>query len=133
MFDVENMQAETRAVPRAAAESKHRYTYRPLADILETEAGVELAVEMPGVDSDHVDIKLHRRVLTIKGRTQVNEPSGGKLAYSEYGPGDFERAFRLSQELDGSNIEAEMRNGMLKIKLPRAESAGTQRIEVKAA
>ena len=76
MFDVENMQAETRAVPKAAAESKHRYTYRPLADILETEAGVELAVEMPGVDSDEVDIQLHRRVLTIKGRTQVNEPSG---------------------------------------------------------
>ena len=45
----------------------------------------------------------------------------------------FERAFRLSQELDGSNIEAEMRNGMLKIKLPRAEAARTQRIEVKAA
>ena len=133
MFDVENMQAETRAVPRAAAQSKHRYTYRPLADILETEAGVELAVEMPGVALDHVDIKLHRRVLTIKGRTRVNEPSAGKLAYSEYGQGDFQRAFRLSQELDGSNIEAEMRNGMLKIKLPRAEAARTQRIEVKAA
>ena len=107
--------------------------YRPLTDIVETDDGVELLVEMPGVNSDDVELELERRVLTIKGHAQITSPEGFNLGYSEYGEGDYERSFTLSQDLDGSGIQAEIKNGVLSVKLPRAQQARPQRIAVKAA
>jgi HSP20 family molecular chaperone IbpA len=106
--------------------------YRPLADIRDTGHGVVLSVEMPGVGPDEVDIDLERRVLTIRGRGRVTSPEGFRRVYAEYGEGDYERAFTLSEDIDEAAIRAEMRDGVLTLTLPRAEAAKPKRIEVKA-
>ena len=107
--------------------------YRPIADILERQDGVVVQIEMPGVPSDDVEISVERRVLTVRGRTRVTAPEGYRLVYAEYGEGDYERSFTLSQDIDEGKIAAEMRNGVLTLTLPRAEAAKPRKIQVKAA
>ena len=107
--------------------------YRPVADIREEKDGVVVQIEMPGVPSEDVEISVERRVLTVRGRGRVTTPQGYRLIYAEYGEGDYERAFTLSQDIDEGKIAAEMRNGVLTLTLPRAEAAKPRKIEVKAA
>ena len=107
--------------------------FRPWTDICETENGVVIAVDMPGVGTDDVDITLEKRVLTIRGHRQPRRPEGYRLAYAEYEEGDYERVFSLSDEIDEANIKAAVHNGVLMLELPKAEPAKPKRIEVKAA
>lgn len=107
--------------------------YRPLTDIVETPQGISLMLEMPGVDPEDVDITLEKRVLTINGKVHAAQPEKLQLAYAEYGEGDFERAFTLSEDFDPDKIEAAMANGVLTVTLPRAEAAQPKKIAVKAA
>ncbi len=107
--------------------------FRPFTDICETEGGVVIAVDMPGVGQDDVDITLEKRVLTIRGRRQRKTPEGYRLAYAEYEEGDYERVFSLSDEIDEANIKAAVQSGVLMLELPKAEPAKPKRIEVKAA
>lgn len=107
--------------------------YLPDTDIYETDDHMVLVADMPGVVPDDVDITLERRVLTIRGRIATPVHEGYRRFRTEYGEGDFERAFTLSQEIDRDRIEADYRNGVLMVKLPKAESAKTKKIEVKAA
>jgi HSP20 family molecular chaperone IbpA len=106
--------------------------FRPLTDIRDTGQGVELTLEMPGVGPGDVDIDLERRVLTVRGRGRATAPEGYRQVYAEYREGDYERTFTLSEEIDESRIQADMANGVLTLKLPRAEAAKPRRIEVKA-
>ena len=82
---------------------------RPLTDIVETDQGVSMILEMPGVAAGAVEITLENRVLTIRGKVEPMRPENLELAYAEYGEGDFERAFTLSEDFDPHRIEAEMR------------------------
>ena len=106
--------------------------YRPLTDIVETDQGVSMMLEMPGVAADAVEITLENRVLTIRGKVDPVRPENLELAYAEYGEGDFERAFTLSEDFD-PRIEAEMRGGVLTLTLPRAPVAQPKRIAVRGA
>lgn len=106
--------------------------YRPLTDIVETRGGVSLMLEMPGVEAGSVDITLEGRVLTIRGSVSPTRPANLELAYAEYGEGDYERTFTMSEDFDPDRIEAELRNGVLTVTLPRAEAAQPKKIAVKA-
>ena len=86
---------------------------------------------MPGVGPDGVDIDVERRVLTVRGRGRTRA-GGLPPDYGEYGEGDYERSFTLSEEIDDAAIRAEMANGVLTLTLPRAEASKPRRIEVKA-
>ena len=92
-----------------------------------------MMLEMPGVGPDRVEITLENRVLTIRGRVEPMKPENLQLAYAEYGEGDFERAFTLSEDFDPDRIEAEMRNGVLTLTLPRSAEPQPKRIAVKGA
>lgn len=107
--------------------------YRPLTDIVETDQGVSMMIEMPGVGADDVEITLENRVLTIRGRVRPTRPENLELALAEYGEGDFERAFTLSEDFDPDRIEAAMHNGVLTLTLPKAPEAQPKKIAVKAA
>lgn len=106
--------------------------YRPVTDIVETEDGVSLMLEVPGVAPEDVDVVLEQRVLTIRGKVQPTQPEKLQLAYAEYGEGDYERAFTLSDDFDSDKIEASVVNGVLTVTLPRAAEAKPKRIAVKA-
>lgn len=107
--------------------------YRPLADIVETGDGVQLMLEMPGVSRDDLDVTLEKRVLTIRGKVHPTAPDKLDLVHAEYGEGDYERSFSMSQDFDPDKIEASLSNGILTLTLPRAEAAKPKKIEVRAA
>jgi HSP20 family molecular chaperone IbpA len=117
---------------RASESTRGVAVYRPPVDIFDTGEGVKMLLEMPGVGRDDVEIDLERRVLTIRGRGHVTSPEGYRRVYAEYGEGDYERVFTLSEDIDEAAIRAEMNNGVLTLTLPRAEAAKPKRIEVKA-
>ncbi|MFP4405727.1 Hsp20/alpha crystallin family protein [Rhodosalinus sp.] len=107
--------------------------YRPLADIVETDEGVTLMLDMPGVAPDDVDITLEQRVLTIRGKVRATRPETLQLTHAEYGEGDFERAFTLSDDFDPEKIGASVSLGVLTVTLPRAPEAKPRKIAVTAA
>jgi HSP20 family protein len=124
---------ETKADTTTAETRARVPVYRPLTDIVETDEGVSLMLEMPGVGADDLDISLERRVLTIRGAARIFRAENVELAHLEYGEGDYERAFTLSEDFDPERIEAELRNGVLTLSLPRAEEKQPKKIAVKTA
>ena len=105
----------------------------PAADIYETEDALFLSLEMPGVSADAVNIMLDQRVLTVSGSSRASAPEGYSLTHYEYREADCERAFTLSEAIDSDKIEAELKEGVLRLKLPKSQPAPAKTINVKAA
>ena len=85
---------------------------------------------MPGCDQKSVDIRVERGVLTIEGNVGAEAEEGHSLSFAEYTPTNYRRSFTLSDAVDASGIEATMKDGVLRIVLPKAKEAQTKKIEV---
>jgi HSP20 family protein len=109
-----------------------RKIFLPRADIYETPEAIVVLADMPGVDEKNIDITLEKNVLTITGKVEQFKPEGYELAYAEYDIGDYQRSFTLSNEIDQNEIEAVMKNGVLKLTLPKAAPARARKITVKS-
>ena len=105
----------------------------PPADIYEAEDALFLSLEMPGVSPDALNIMLDKWVLTISGRSRWSAPEGYSLTHHEYRDGDYERAFTLSEAIDSDKIEAELKEGVLRLKLQKSLPTPAKAINVKTA
>ena len=103
----------------------------PTTDIFETDHALSLIVEMPGVDKSKVDISVEDGVLTIKGQLDFSKYEGMQPLYTEYNIGHYARSFRLSGKIDQNRIDAELKDGVLSLTLPKAEEAKPRTIKVK--
>ncbi len=112
--------------------TRPRKVFTPAVDILEKKDEIVVTADMPGVDERSVDITLEKNILTINGRVEPEIPEGYRLAFSEYGIGDYQRAFTISEEIDRDRIEASVKNGVLRLVLPKAAEAKTRKIAVSA-
>lgn len=110
---------------------ERRRVFRPRVNVWETPEAIFLVADMPGVDETTAEVTLDRDVLTIRGRVHWEPPVSHRPVHSEFGMGDYLREFSLNAEVDADNIQAQVRNGVLRVALPRARSAGARRIEVK--
>jgi HSP20 family molecular chaperone IbpA len=108
-----------------------RRRHAPRVDVIERKDDIVLLADMPGVDGRAVDITIEKDVLTIRGRAVSEAGEGSGLTRREYGVGDYERAFTLPGDIDRERIEAAMKNGVLRLVLPRAEVARPRRIKIK--
>jgi HSP20 family molecular chaperone IbpA len=106
--------------------------YTPPADIYETKDALVVSVEMPGVDAEHLNVTLDKRVLTVTGRAKAQTAQGFALLHGEYRPGDYERSFTLSEVIDGERIEASMKDGILRLTLPKSGPTPAKTIRVKS-
>jgi len=120
-------------VERLNGEGTRRRIYRPATDIFETNDHVVLVADMPGVAPGDVEVTLERRVLTIRGHAHAPAPEGYRQVFGEFGMGDYERVFTLTEDIDQDDIRATTGNGVLRLELPKAASAKPKRIEGKAA
>ncbi len=116
----------------AVERTRTRPVYAARTDIYETDEGLVIEVDMPGVPPDGADITLEKRVLTIRATSHERPPEGFSPVYLEYRPGDYERSFTLSDEIDAERIEARVKNGILRLFLPKAAAAQAKRIQVRA-
>lgn len=105
-------------------------TYLASADIFETQDALNVVLEMPGVDRNNVDVSVEDDVLTIRGRIDFSKYEGMQPLYTEYNVGHYRRTFMLSNKVDQSRISAEMKDGVLKVVLPKAEEMKPRRIEI---
>jgi HSP20 family protein len=112
--------------------TKARKVYTPDVDIVERKDDIVVTADMPGVDDKSIDITLEKNVLTIYGTVAPELPENHRLAVSEYGIGDYQRSFTLTDEVDRERIQASVKNGVLKIVLPKAEALKTRKIAVQA-
>jgi len=119
------------AVP--AEQTRPGLIFTPAVDIFENDKEITVLADMPGVQSRDLNIDLRENVLTLQG--QVVPPEGDKEVdvFREYRTGGYSRAFTLSQVIDQSKINAEMKDGVLRITLPKVAAATPRKIEVRAA
>ncbi len=115
-----------------AERTRSGVAFVPRVDIYETDAGITIVCDMPGVDENSVDIVLEKNVLTLNGYVKPQQPEGYSLAYAEYRIGDYQRRFTLSNEIDQEKIEATVKDGILRLLLPKASPA-SRKIAVKGA
>jgi HSP20 family protein len=104
----------------------------PRVDIRETETEVILVADMPGVDERNVSIDLEGSELAIRGTFVPKAPEGFTLTYQEYESGDYERSFTLGETIDRQGIQAVVKDGVLRLTLPKAKEAQPRRIAVRA-
>lgn len=127
--DVQKKQAET---PEMGELTRAGRLYTPAVDIIERKDDILVTADMAGVDEKFVDITLEKNVLTIYGKVEPFVPEKHTLYVSEYGIGDYQRSFTLTDEVDREKIQASVKNGVLRIVLPKAEAVKTRKIAVKA-
>ena len=131
-MDLQVQETEKQEVVESGAErTRERTCFVPRADIYETNDSITVVADMPGVDENLVDITLEQNVLTINGYTAPGGPQGYRPAYAEYQVGDYQRRFTLSDKIDRDKIEATMKDGVLRLRLPKVEPT-TKKIAVKA-
>ena len=117
---------------RRGGEQLAEDTYSPLVDIYETDSELVLAVELPGADKDAVSVQVDKGVLTVEAESNVEEPGDEySRTYVSFAPGQYFRAFALSDEIDREKITASSANGVLTLRLPKADSAKSRKIDIK--
>ena len=106
--------------------------FSPPTDIYETKDALCLVLEIPGVEPDGLNVTLDKRVLTIQGRSGTSiAHEGYSLTHAEFRDGDYERSFTLSENIDGERIEASVKDGVLRLTLPKVKPAPAKTISVK--
>jgi HSP20 family molecular chaperone IbpA len=118
--------------PAETERTHERPVFIPRTDIYERDDGLVLLADMPGVDEHSVEINVDHRVLTVTGRVAPEQVTGHRLTYAEYETGDFERSFTLNEEVDLDRISATVKNGVLRLVLPKSEAAKPKKIAVTA-
>jgi HSP20 family molecular chaperone IbpA len=110
-------------------------TYVPDVDIREDEQALWLWADMPGVDQSSVEVELHDNVLRLEGQVSTSDYDGLLPIYTEYNVGNYQRRFTLAngERFDRDNVSARLVNGVLEVRLPKAEKAKPRRIEVAVA
>lgn len=108
-----------------------RLVFTPPIDIYETDDGLLLRADLPGVSLDTLELQVQDNKLTLFGRMQPSIPEGARLLHQEFETGDFLRSFILSDEVAHERISAKLTNGVLEVLLPTAPKAEPRRIQVR--
>jgi HSP20 family protein len=103
----------------------------PPVDVFEDDAGITLLADLPGVSRDRLGVRVDGETLVIEATASTAQPQGMQLVYGEAQYPSYRRQFTLSRELDASRIEAGLKDGVLKLSIPKMEEAKPRRIEVR--
>jgi len=106
-----------------------RRTYCPAVDIYQTPDVVVLVADLPGVSKEDLSVQVEQNVLTIAGKVAAGEQVG-RPRQREFEPGDFYRAFTLSNEVDPADIEATFTAGVLELRVPHRRPVEGRQIDV---
>jgi len=132
MADQELQVTEKKEVRPTQGEFTYEGTYfTPAVDIYGTDKELVLLADLPGVNSESVEVDLRDDVLTIVGKVTPNIPEGEALL-TEYQTGNYFRSFRITELVDQSKITASMSDGVLTLVLPKVEKAVPRKIPITA-
>lgn len=109
-------------------EQTHDLFIRPAVDIFETDEGLTLMADLPGVNKEDLHVDIDQNLLTVQANAKSH--LNGEPVLREFLHGNFYRQFQLPDEIDPGKIAAEMKNGVLTLQLPKSEAAKPRHIEI---
>ena len=130
---IPNTSSEVRATQGSDSQRQQPQVVPPV-DIFEDDTGITVLADLPGVSRDQLGVRVDGDSLIIEATaTGIAVPQGLELVYSEAQFPAYRRQFTLSRELDPTRIEAALKDGVLRLTIPKAEEARPRRIEVRTA
>ena len=107
-------------------------TFRPDVDILERPDAYVVYADVPGADDKSVDVRLEKGTVVIDARLASFPDQDWTPLHTEYRLGSYHREFRISEDIDSEGVEANLRNGVLELRLPKTAERQPRTIEVRA-
>lgn len=123
---------QNQQVPNDVKSSENAIAVRPHTDIVENDGHFLMTVDLPGVTKEDLEITIERNVISISGNSHFRVPENFQAAAGSPLQRRFERSFRLSDEIDQSNIDAELKDGLLTVRLSKSPKARKVKLEVKS-
>ena len=106
-------------------------SFAPRTNLVETESGFEITMDLPGMQADDFHVEFHEGRLTVSGERDKEEHVEGNTYHRiERHYGKFHRTFRLGQDIEPDKVTAEYRQGVLRLVVPKCEKAQPKKIEV---
>ncbi|MFP4075704.1 MAG: Hsp20/alpha crystallin family protein [Halochromatium sp.] len=104
---------------------------RPSVDIYEDSSAIVVEADMPGVAKDRLDIRVDRNSLTLEGEIAIAMPDGMRALHADVRGTRYRRNFSLSAELDTEQVEANLKDGVLRVRIPKRAELQPRKIEVR--
>lgn len=126
-----DMQKVENTTPAAPEQTRPGPVVTPAVDIFENDSAITVLADMPGVKAENLKIDLRENVLTLSGYVAGPDSTDRRSVLREYDSGTFFRQFTLSEMIDQSKIDAKLKDGVLRLELPKLERAKPRQIAVK--
>jgi HSP20 family molecular chaperone IbpA len=104
---------------------------RPPTDIFEDAEGITLQLDMPGVSRERLNVQADRQALVVEGNAEIRMPEGMEALYAEVHSTRYRRSFTLSGELETEKIEANLKDGVLTLRIPKRAELRPRKIEIR--
>ena len=124
------VQTSSSAATPASQQAAAQPSVVPPLDVFETESSNTLLADLPGVPRDRLQVRVDGETLVLEATAATVGPDNLQLVYGEAQIPTYRRQFTLSRELDAARIEAQLRDGVLRLTIPKAEEARPRRIQV---
>lgn len=124
--------SDSHQTPRTGAAQELPRAVMPNVDVFEDASGITVLADMPGVRKEQLELKVEGDALLIEGTVHPFTPDGLEALYAEVRVPRYRRSFTLSRELDTTRIEANLKDGVLALRIPKQEHAQPRRITVSA-
>ncbi|HEY6134080.1 MAG TPA: Hsp20/alpha crystallin family protein [Rubrivivax sp.] len=124
--------SDNKQLAPTAVEQEPPRAVLPAVDVFEDASGITLLADMPGVPKEQLELKVEGETLLIEGAVQPRTPDGLEPIYAEVRVPRYRRSFTLSRELDTGRIEANLKDGVLTLRIPKQAHAQPRRISVTA-
>ena len=122
--------SDNKQVAQTGPQQDQQRAVLPAVDVFEDESGITLLADMPGVPKDKLELKVEADALLIEGGVQPQTPEGLEAVYAEVRIPRYRRSFALSRELDATRIDANLKDGVLTLRIPKQAHAQSRRIAV---
>jgi HSP20 family protein len=136
MSDKNSVTKQSRQSPQEKQdrrEDRRDIAMTPPVDVVEDASAIVLLADLPGVSKDKLSVQFETDSLTIEGEVSLETPEGMESSHAEVRLPRYRRVFSLSKELDIEHTSAEFKNGVLKLRIPKAAHVQPRKIEVRAA
>lgn len=128
--DIQNKPSQPQDRGANAAQRYSEAALTPPVDVVEDAGGITLYADLPGVGREQLNLQIEANTLTIEAHSGISTPEGLMSSHTEVGLARFRRVFTLSKELDTEKISAELQQGVLTLRIPKAAHAQARRINV---
>ena len=124
--------SESQKMRNMPEQTRQGAVYSPPVDIFESDGAITVLADMPGVKAQDLEIDLRDNVLTLTGRVAQSDRPLQSPVLREYESGMFFRQFTLSETIDQAKIDAQLKDGVLRLELPKVEKARPRQITVRS-